>query len=76
MLWASSRAGKMSSLSSSRAMGTPSPTDISRSQYNCTLPWSALASVTPWNLNGQHTVKYILLPVTQIILIKAQTLLT
>lgn len=66
---------EMSSLSSSRAVGMPFPTDIRRLQYNWTLPWSTLAAVAPWNRNGQETINYLLLPVTQIKLIKAQTLL-
>lgn len=55
---------EMSSLSSLGVMGTPSPTDISRLQYNWTLPWSALAAIAPWNLNGQKTIHYLLLTVT------------
>lgn len=73
VLWASNRAGKW--VPCGRAVGIPSPTDSRRLQYNWTLPWSTLAAVAPWNLNGQESINYLLLPVTQIRLIKVQTLL-
>lgn len=55
--------------------GLPFPYRYQEAPVQLALPWSTLAAVAPWNLNGQETINYLLLPVTQIKSIKAQTLL-